>query len=218
MKNYYTYAYLREDDTPYYIGKGTGKRAWDKNHRVNLPTDPSRIQIIKEGLTDEEAKSLEIELIAKYGRKDLGTGILQNQTDGGDGTRLEGEKNGMYGRTHSEEAKSKIKAARASQKIVMSEETKQKMRDRQKEAGGWFKGRKHSEESKQKNRLSNLGREGSKKLVGIPKSEEHKKKISESRINGKKQEPKQCPHCNTMTSPGNYVRWHGDNCKSALRR
>lgn len=218
MENYYTYAYLREDGTPYYIGKGMGRRAWDKNHRVNLPTDPSRIQIIKEGLTDEEAKSLEIELIAKYGRKDLGTGILQNQTDGGDGTRLEGEKNGMYGRSHSEEAKSKIKAARASQKIVMSEETKQKMRDRQKEAGGWFKGRKHSEESKQKNRLSNLGREGSKKLVGIPKSEEHKKKISESRINGKKQEPKQCPHCNTMTSPGNYVRWHGDNCKSVLRR
>ena len=182
MKNYYTYAYLREDDTPYYIGKGTGKRAWDKNHRVNLPTDPSRIQIIKEGLTDEEAKSLEIELIAKYGRKDLGTGILQNQTDGGDGTRLEGEKNGMYGRSHSEEAKSKIKEARAKQ-IVLPRTEEQRQAQSKKLKGRVRPPRldglpdHHTEETKAKISASHLGKS---KKKGYVQSEEQKRKKLES--------------------------------------
>lgn len=98
MNIYYTYAYLREDSTPYYIGKGKGKRAWSKYHRVHLPSDRTRIQIIKDGLSNEEALALEIELIAKYGRKDLGTGILHNQTDGGDGGAFFGPANNQYGK------------------------------------------------------------------------------------------------------------------------
>lgn len=87
MKNdYYTYAYLREDGTPYYIGKGRGKRAFNKSGR-NISMPPrERIIFLKKGLTEEEAFKHEIYMIAVLGRKDLGTGILYNFTDGGEGT------------------------------------------------------------------------------------------------------------------------------------
>jgi hypothetical protein len=86
MKNdFYTYAYLREDGTPYYIGKGRGKRAYTKQGRnVHLPPK-DRILLLKTNLTEEEAFKHEIYMIALYGRKDLGTGILYNFTDGGEG-------------------------------------------------------------------------------------------------------------------------------------
>lgn len=86
MNEYYVYLYLRESDgTPYYIGKGKGKR-YKKNHRhINIPPNEDNIVFVKKNMTNEEACLLEIELISKYGRKDLGTGNLLNQTCGGDG-------------------------------------------------------------------------------------------------------------------------------------
>lgn len=86
MKNFYVYFYLREDLTPYYVGKGRNYRCYNF-HRDTLPVPKDRKYIfkVKENLTEFEAFTWEIYYIKLYGRKDLGTGILKNLTDGGEG-------------------------------------------------------------------------------------------------------------------------------------
>lgn len=91
---YYVYAYIRDKDSdtakagsPYYIGMGTFRRAFDKKHRVEIPASKSNIIIISKNLTNFGARVLERKLIRWYGRKDLGTGILHNKSDGGEATR-----------------------------------------------------------------------------------------------------------------------------------
>ena len=80
---YYVYEYLREDGTPYYVGKGKNRR-WAQKHGVAVPPK-ERVRFVAKGLDEITAFKLEEELIAKYGRKDLGTGPLRNLTAGGEG-------------------------------------------------------------------------------------------------------------------------------------
>jgi len=156
---YYTYAYLREDGTPYYIGKGKGRRAYTHHHhRCAVPSE-DRILFLKKGLTNEEAIRHEIYLISVLGRKDLGTGILRNLTDGGEGTH---NVSPLSRQKMSEAQKGNTKG----RNVKWSDEDKKRMSEQR-------KGRKLSEETKRKMSAVRKGR----KL-----SDEHRQNISKSRM------------------------------------
>ena len=193
--HYYTYAYLREDRTPYYIGKGKGDRIYSKSRRIKPPKDKSRIIYLKQNLTEEEAFRHEIYMIDVFGRKDLGTGILQNLTNGGDGssgwvpseetrkkmsgripseeTRAKmsearkGEKNHNYGKTHSVETRKKISESQIGK--TLSKEHIEKIIE-------GLKGKTHSEETRKKMSEALIG---NTRALGKTLSEEHRRKISE---------------------------------------
>lgn len=152
LNRFYTYAYLREDGTPYYVGKGKGRRLYKKGKgEVGKPTDKSRIIFLKQNLTEQEALNHEMYMIAVLGRIDLGTGILRNKTDGGDG---------ISGYKFSQEHISKLKEREC------SEETRQKLREAHKKIWG---------NQELRRRMSDMKK-------GIPIPEERKKRISMSHM------------------------------------
>ena len=150
---YYTYAYLREDRTPYYIGKGKGVRIYKKKKgEVNPPKDKSRIIFLKQNLTEQEAFKHERYMIVVFGRKNLRTGILRNKTDGGEGpsnpsieTRRK-MSDAKKGKLLSEEHKRKMREAHKNP----SEEFRKKISYANKGENNPMYGKKHSEETKQK--------------------------------------------------------------------
>jgi len=162
---YYVYAYLRNKNsktanvgTPYYIGLGSKKRAWQKHKNVTVPDD-NNIVILFSGLDWYQAHDLEVRMIRWYGRKDLSTGILINRTNGGEGTR---------GYSHTQLTKDKIsKAHKGRPGRIPTAEQRQRMSDSHKGLG---KGKKISDEQKRQIGLAN----------SYPRSDETKKRMSES--------------------------------------
>lgn len=99
------YKHIRLDSNDvFYIGIGDETRPYIKSgrnkHWKNIVNKHGyRIEILYSNVDVDFAIEKEIELIKKYGRVDLGTGILVNMTDGGEG---------CVGIVHSNETKEKI--------------------------------------------------------------------------------------------------------------
>lgn len=147
---YYIYAYLRENNTPYYIGKGKNNRAWKKGKgEVYPPKDKSKIIIMETNLTEIGALALERFYIRWYGRIDNLTGSLRNKTDGGDGTS---------NRIITEETRKKISLSSSGRKFQpRTEESKNKTRLS-------ILGHKHTNETKQKISQQKLGKKLSSEI------------------------------------------------------
>lgn len=182
---FYTYAYLREDKTPYYIGKGKGSRIYKKSKNdIKPPKDKSRIIFLKQGLTEKEAFKHEKYMIAVFGRKDLESGILLNRTDGGDGasgniqTEETKQKRSitLKGKSRPDEVKEKI--GNKNRGKTHSQETRQKISDTHK-GNKYWEGKTHTEESKQKMRDAKIGK--SSHMKGKSHTNETKQKISDSK-------------------------------------
>ena len=143
--NYYTYAFLREDGTPYYIGKGKGSRCYRRDQRkITAPPSNDRIIKLKENLTEEEAFRHEIYMISILGRKVNG-GILRNHTDGGEGAS---------GYKHSKESLRKISEGNKRERFTPEQRKKWSLS----QIGNTKRvGTKHSAESRAKMSVSQRG-------------------------------------------------------------
>lgn len=127
---------------PFYVGKGKGKRAWihlreslstthntlkvQKIQRIIQAGCSPSIVFVQENMVEEHALELEKKLIVAIGTKwniqGIGRGPLCNMTSGGEGRvpcdelrerfSQKGSDNGMWGRTHTEEVKQRIREFR----------------------------------------------------------------------------------------------------------
>lgn len=207
---FYTYAHLTSDTNRiFYIGKGSGSRAFEKGKDRN-PHWTAVVNkhkgyyatILAYWETETEAYEHEKLLIACLNELNHN---LTNKTPGGEGI--------PKGYKFSEETVRKMTLAKIGSK--RTEETKQKMS----KSSAWrghtyitpgFTGFNHTEESRTKMSLARKGRK---------QSPEHIAKRTASRLLspnpniGRKHTKFTCPHCNKEGAKAGLTRWHYDNCK-----
>jgi len=211
MRSFYVYAYLRNKDsntsqagTPYYIGKGTGRRAW-RHHRHDItqpPTNKLLIVILEKNLTEIGSFAIERRIIRWYGRVDIGTGILRNRTDGGDGTS----------------------GYRMPQAV--KDEISKRNKGRKTGKPAWNAGLKMPPRNPDitiqiiatKIRLGHLSSTKGMKY-GKQKNPSDKPKWNSGKKVGKQRNPAKriiCPHCKKEGGASNMKRHHFDHCKLLL--
>jgi hypothetical protein len=182
--SYYIYAYLREDGSPYYIGKGKGRRAWHNHNACNAkpPKDKTRIIIMESNLTEVGSLALERFYIRWYGKICDNTGVLRNKSDGGEGG---GINSGCFKKGQSPLFKG--------MKMPILSKKKQEY---------WETWRKENPDYKSK--WKSYEKKGY--------SEEARKERAE-RTQKRNSLVVSCPHCGKTGQYTNMKRWHFDKCK-----
>jgi len=131
------YQHRRNDTNEiFYIGMSSKSynRAYNfyKQHRSNEWHEINNkcgcvVEIVATDISIEDAEELEMFLIQKYGRDDLGLGNLVNKTDGGRGTygmRLYGESNPNYNKKWTDEQKNNMAIRKTGGKFSINTKVK----------------------------------------------------------------------------------------------
>ena len=211
--NYKVYIHINKTNGKRYYGitKQEPKKRWqngkkygNNDHFTNAINyygwDNFDHIVIARGLTEEEAKWLEIELIREFDTTNRDKGY--NITKGGEGTN---------GYKHTEETRKNI--GKIHKGKTLSEETRKKLSEAMKGKNSPMKGKTHTEETRK-----NI----SEAMKGKTLSEETRKKLSESH-KGKNNPSAKRIYCveldmyfDTVTEASEYVGCHRSNISSVL--
>ena len=198
-------------NNPDYIGSGTLlKQAIRKYGKESF-----KKIILEECTTVEELKEKEKYWIAIYDAcSDRGSYNISTGGIGGDNFTFNPNKEQirekLQARRHTKETRKKISENNHQSKYGGSrvgtqwtEEQRSRMETYHRENGGSFKGKKHTEKTKQIIRENHLGKKASEetkvKMSLAKKGTVHKKQI--------------CPHCKKEGGGNAMYQWHFNNCK-----
>lgn len=91
---FYVYAWQYPDGRTFYVGKGEGRREKSLGRsrffkrivaKIRRSGGEPRVVRLQDGLREDDAFRLERSYIKLFGRRNIGTGVLANLTDGGEG-------------------------------------------------------------------------------------------------------------------------------------
>jgi hypothetical protein len=187
--DFYVYVLFRTDGSPFYVGKGRGRR-WESHEREESGAvrshNPRKIEVVRqtlaaridipkvkiaEGLTNKQALAIEAVFISALGREPDGPLVNRHPRGGGmsdppsDETRVKLRLINL-GRVRSPETRAKV--SKAKKGYVPSDEWRALM-------SVMMTGRTHTDEARAKMSAMKTGKPGANK--GIHLSDEHKAKL-----------------------------------------